>query len=43
MRSNYYSQAREATSTWTETNRLKTELYTRYNFSIQQNIMWMSW
>lgn len=36
MRSNYYSQAREATSTWTETNRLKTEIYSRYNLSIQQ-------
>ena len=30
MRSNYYSTAREATSTWSQTNRLKFDAYTQY-------------
>lgn len=34
MRSNYYTQAREATSTWSETNRLKSDVYSQYNLSL---------
>lgn len=36
-RANYYSTAREATSTWTNTQRIKTDIYSQYDHSFGQH------